>query len=356
MAAELLVVGLNHLGAAVEVREAMAKKAAETGLFNAVVRDAAGLSDCVVLSTCSRFEVYAATDAAGEARLKAMLSARAGRSLDGVLYTHRGAEAARHLLRVSAGLDSWIVGETEILGQVKAAYADAAAEKTAARAEHLVFQRALYMGKKVRAETRIVDGIASIGGAAAMLARRLFADITRRKVLVFGAGTMAESTVRHLCSKGVAGVWVANRSLDKARALAADLDGGALSLEDGFAKLKEADIIVVSTGAEGYLLDAARIREAAAGRGGRPLFLIDIALPRNIDPAAAGLPEVYLYDLDDLRRMMTESLARRKKDCDRAEAMVAAEADAFWLALNAPPLPPSARPLTRALARAAAAA
>lgn len=352
MAVEFIVVGLSHLTAAVEVREALAKKPLEAGRFNSLIKEAAGLADCVVLATCSRFEVYAAADGAGEARLVAALEARAGRSLDGVLYAHRGPAAARHLMRVASGLDSWIVGETEILGQVKAAYAEACAEKGAARAEHLAFQRALYIGKKVRSETRIVGGIASIGGAAAVLARRIFSDITQKKVLVFGAGTMAESTVRHLCSKGVDGVWVANRSLDKAQALAAELKGVALPLEEGFAKLAEADIVVVSTGAEGFLLDAARLKAAAGSRGGRPLFLIDIALPRNIDPAAAALPGVYLYDLDDLRAIMTESLAKRKKDSDRAEALVASEADEFWAALNAPPRAPAERPRTRDLARA----
>lgn len=356
MATKLLVVGLSHLTAAVEVREALAKKPHEASRFNALLKEAAGLADCVVLATCSRFEVYATTDEAGEARLVAALEARAGRSLDGVLYAHHGAAAARHLMRVTSGLDSWIVGECEILSQVKAAYADATAEKTAARAEHLAFQRALYIGKKVRSETRIVGGIASIGGAAAVLARRIFTDITEKKVLVFGAGTMAESTVRHLCSKGVRGMWVANRSLDKARALAGELHGSALSLEEGFAKLAEADIVVVSTGAEGYLLDAARLKEAAARRSGRPLFLIDIALPRNVDPAAASLPGVYLYDLDDLRAIMSESLSKRKEDCDRAEALVEAEADEFWTALNAPPRAPAERPRTRDLARACVAA
>ena len=351
MAAELLVVGLSHQTAAVEVREALVKKPEEAGRLNAALRDAAGLCDCVVVSTCSRFEVYTTADAYGEARLKAMLEARAGRSLDGILYTRRGLEAARHLMRVTSGLDSWIVGENEILGQVKTAYAAATSEKTAARAGHLAFQRALHVGKKVRSETRIVGGIASIGGAAAVLARRIFSDVAQKKVLVFGAGTMAESTVRHLCSKGVSGVWVANRSVEKARALAAELGGEALPLAEGFGRLTEADIVVVSTGAEGYLLDAAGLRDAAARRGGRPLFLIDIALPRNVDPAAASLPGVYLYDLDDLRAIMSESLSKRKEDCDRAEALVEAEADEFWTALNAPPRPPTERPRTRELAR-----
>lgn len=356
MDAQLRVVGLSHLTAAVGVREALAKRPEEAGRFNAVMKDAAGLSDCVVLATCSRFEVYTVTDDAGEARLKAALEARAGRPLEGALYAHAGPAAARHLMRVAAGLDSWIIGETEILGQAKTAYADACAEKTAGRAQHLAFQRALRVGKRVRSETGIVGGVASIGGAAAVLARRIFSDVAEKKVLVFGAGTMAESTVRHLASKGVRGMWVANRSLEKARALAEALHGEALPLEDGFAKLLEADIVVVSTGAEGWLLDAARLEAAAAARGGRPLFVIDIAMPRNVDPAAAEVPGVYLYDLDDLRRIVDESLAKRKEDCARAESLVESEAADFWRDLNAPPRAPSERPRTRDLARAAAAA
>ncbi|MBI5594862.1 MAG: glutamyl-tRNA reductase [Elusimicrobia bacterium] len=356
MAAELTVVGLSHLTAPVEVRECLAKRPEEAGRLNSVLKEDCGLADCVSVATCSRFEVYSVVDEEGLARLKAGLTARAGRELGDLLYVHRGPEAVRHLFRVTSGLDSWIVGECEILAQVKTAYSDACAERTAVRAQHLAFQRALYIGKKVRSETRIVGGIASIGGAAAVLARRIFSDIAEKKVLVFGAGTMAESTVRHLCTKGVSGVWVANRSLDKAQALAKDLHGEALPLEEGFAKLDDADIVVVSTGAKDFLLDAARLRDAAARRGGRPLFLIDIALPRNVDPAAADAPGVYLYDLDDLRRIMSESLAKRKQDCEQAEALVVAEASEFWTTLNAPPRPASERPRTRDLARAAAAA
>ncbi|MCM2304061.1 MAG: glutamyl-tRNA reductase, partial [Elusimicrobia bacterium] len=210
-----MVVGLNHSTAPVEIREAISPKPEEAGRINAVISEATGQKGVVVLSTCSRFEVYFQPDKDGEQAVLAWLNLRAGRDIGESLFIHRGADAVGHLFRVAAGLDSWIMGETEILGQCKAAYQGACAEKTANRFGHLSFQRALMVGKKVRNETRIVGGIASIGGAAAMMARSIFSDLKERVVVVFGAGTMAASSVRHLRSKGAGKLYISNRSLDK---------------------------------------------------------------------------------------------------------------------------------------------
>lgn len=339
---DLCVVGLNHATAPVAVREAVSPRPYESGRLCGAVRAALGLRDAVVLATCSRFEVYASVSAAELPGALDWFSARAGRDIRDMLYVRRGSEAVLHLFRVAAGLDSWVLGETEILGQVKAAYQAACAERTAGRAAHLAFQRALYIGKKVRNETGIVGGINSIGGAACVLAKCIFSDLKDKRILVFGAGTMAAATVRHLCAKGITGVWVANRSLEKAQALAADLGGVAMPLAEGLSRLGEADVAVFSTASDRFLLDAARARELARERGGRSLFLVDLALPRNVDPEAAKVDGICLYDIDDLSRLVRESLARRECDLSGAEALVREEGAECWARLQSAGVPRAA--------------
>ena len=332
-------VGANYRTSDASLRGALAAKPEEAGRLNAAVADAAGLDDAAVVSTCSRFEVYAGLDEAGVGRLKEALERRAGRPLGSALYVRRGEEAVRHLFRVAAGLDSWIIGETEILGQVKSAYQEACREKTAGRAIHLAFQRALFVGKKVRAETSIVGGIASIGGAAGVLARCVFKDLRDRRLLVFGAGAIASATIKHLRSKDVGRLWVANRSPERAQALARELGGEPMSLEAGFERLAEADVAVFSTGASSYLLDRDRARRISRERSGRPLFVIDLGLPRNVDPRAAEAEGVFVYDMDDLRRMMEESLKRREADIARAQAIIDDEGSECWDRVAASPDP-----------------
>lgn len=331
-----MVVGLNHSTAPVEIREAISPKPEEAGRINSVVRDATGQEGVVVLSTCSRFEVYFQPDKDGEAAVVEWLNLRAGRDIGESLFVHRDAEAVGHLFRVAAGLDSWILGETEILGQCKAAYQGACAEKTANRYGHLAFQRALMVGKKVRNETRIVGGIASIGGAAAMMARSIFSDLKERVVVVFGAGTMAASSVRHLRSKGAGKLYISNRSLDKGQALAAELGGEPVTLAEGFERLDEADIAVFSTGADSYLLDEQAARALSKRRGGRSLFIIDIAMPRNVAPEVSKAEGVYLYDIDDLKGVVQKSLAKRETDMAHAAGIVAAESADCWSRLTFP--------------------
>ena len=339
-----LVVGLNHSTAAVEVREAMAPKPHEVGRINSVIKEATRQEGVVVLSTCSRFEIYCQPDKDGEQAIVEWMSRRAGRDLGSVLYIHRDQKAVDHLFRVAAGLDSWIVGETEILGQCKAAYQGACSEKTANRYGHLAFQRALMVGKKVRGETRIVGGIASIGGAAAVMARSIFSDLKERVIVVFGAGTMAASSVRHLRSKGAGELYVSNRSLDKAQALAGELGGKPITLAEGFDRLDHADIAVFSTGADRILLDGEAALSLSRRRGGRSLFIIDIAMPRNVAPEVAQAEGVYLYDIDDLKGLVQKSLAKREEDLARAAEIVTAEGADCWGRLTHP-LPTAGRPV-----------
>lgn len=331
------VVGMSHLSTPVAVREGLAVRPGTLPAEAAALRDACRLDEAVLLGTCSRFEVYAvAADEAAAARVTSWLCARAGRDVSPFAYVHSGPDAVGHLFRVSAGLDSWIVGETEILGQVKAAYAGAQAAQTSGRVTNIVFQKAIGAGKAVRSGTRVAEGIRSVGGAAAILARKLFGENGARRVVVFGAGQMARTAAEHLIAKGVDSLTVANRTFEKASELAAALGGRAERFEEALARLDEADVAVFSTAASGFIADAGLVAAAARARGGRSLFLIDVGVPRNVDPAAASVPGVYLYDIDDLKRMVARDQESRKDAAAQADAMAAALAADAWARVTRP--------------------
>lgn len=333
----VFVAGLSHLSTPVAVREGLAVRPGTLAAEAAALKESCGLAEAVLLGTCSRFEVYAAADDAGAPeRVKAWLAARAGRPVDAFLYLHEGPAAVRHLFRVAAGLDSWIVGETEILGQVKAAYQGAQAAKTAGRVSNILFQKAIGAGKAVRSGTRIAEGIRSVGGAAAILARKLFGEGGARRVVVFGAGQMARTAAEHLIAKGVDSLTVANRTFEKGAELAEALGGRAERFEAALAGLHEADVAVFSTSSTGFVADAALVAAAAKRRGGRSLFLIDVGVPRNVDPAAGSVPGVYLYDIDDLKRMVARDQEGRKEAAAEADRMAEALAEDAWARVERP--------------------
>jgi glutamyl-tRNA reductase len=333
-----IAVGVNHETGSLQVREKIAKKPDEVGRINAEIK-ALGFKEAVFVSTCSRCEVFAVGPADGTKLLSDWFSARAGKDLSASLYAYAGRDAVRHLLRVVSGLDSWVLGETEILGQVKTAYIESGKEGATGRISNIAFQHALRVGKKVRSETKLVGGIKSIGGAAAMLARKIFASSDDKQVIIFGAGTMAETTVSHLCAKGIGGVWVANRSLENAESLANRLGGKPIGLEEGMKKLEEVDIAVFSTGARDFLLSAKDAEELSKKRKGRSLFVIDIALPRNVDPRVGDADDVYLYDLEDLRGVVKDSLTRREEGVEQAMEIVNPETNEIWGRLRTSPPP-----------------
>ncbi|MBI5243767.1 MAG: glutamyl-tRNA reductase [Elusimicrobia bacterium] len=340
MNGEFFVLGLNHATASIQERETVACKADEAGILARAVARECRLDEALVLSTCSRFEVYARADSGGQARVADWLRRKAGRNLKSALYCHEGESAVRHLMRVAGGLDSWVLGETEILGQVRSAYQQALQSKIIGRTLNLAFQRSLCAGKKVRSETAIMGGINSIGGAAALLARRIFSDLREKTILVFGAGTMAATTVRHLRSKGLRALWVANRTLSKARVLADDLGGQAMTLREGFERIVETDIAVFSLAADYWVLSAETARAVSRRRACMPLFIIDIGMPRNVEPEAASAPGVYVYDMDHLRRVVADSLACRQEDLAQACRIVEAQALDCWARITVvhPPL------------------
>lgn len=318
----LVLVGLNHLSAPVAGREKASVPRAGLAGALAELQASAGASEVLVLSTCSRLELVAVsedTDRTAGA-LRGWLVPRGADAA--ALYERRGADALRHLFRVASGLDSWILGETEILGQVKDAYRAAVEARATGPVLNRAVQRAIEAGKTIRARTGIQNGIHSIGGAAALMARRIFGDARSGRIVVFGAGEAAEAVARHLAAKDFDRLTVANRTVEKAEPLARELGGEAVSIEAGLALLSKVEVAVFSAAASEPILTAERLRRTTAGRS-RPLFVIDLGLPRNVDPLCGSVDGAYLYDLDDLKAVVRETCERKAAERDRAEVLAA---------------------------------
>ncbi len=323
-------IGISHLLAPLASRERIAVAGAEAeGVLLELKRDF-GLDEAVLLSTCSRFELYGVgekPESAREASRRWFVN-RAGREIEPALVARSGGEALSHLFRVAAGLDSWIVGESEILGQVKRAYETARASAATGPTLNRAFQSALAAGKAARSQTAIQNGVHSIGGAAAMLARSIFGPREDGAIVVFGAGDAAEAAVRHLSAKNFRRIAVANRTLDKAESLAARVGGAGVSFERGLAMLAEAEVAVFSTASAVALLEPASVAEIMRRRGGRSLFLVDLGMPRNVDPACGAVAGVFLYDLESLKGVVASSVAGKSGEKEKAEALVARAASA----------------------------
>jgi len=309
----LTLVGVSHHVAPVELRERV------TLDLGAAADLARSLGDAVCLSTCNRTELYLSGVDHGAAA--AALETLAGESLDGVLYRLHEDAAAVHLFRVAAGLDSLVPGEGEILGQVRDAYEAV----TPGPVLDKVFRQALGVGKRVRTETAIGESPASVSSAAAALAAQVFGDLRGRRVLLVGAGRIGELAAANLASRGAQIAFVANRTVESARDLAHRFGGQALTLDGIAARLGEVDVVLSSTSAPEQLID---VRDVPARRRA-PLFFIDIAVPRDLDPAIAELGGCFLYDIDDLEAVVAETLAGRRAEAERAEQLVAEEADRF---------------------------
>jgi glutamyl-tRNA reductase len=351
----LVLVGTSHHRAPVELREQLFVSAAENREL--VERLAGADAEAVVLSTCNRTELYLAhsDDEAAQARAFAELTALAGLAESEIapaLYTVTDEAAALHVFRVAAGLDSLIPGEAQILGQVRGAYEAAREVGTAGPVLHRVFRQALRVGRRVRTETAIGENPASISSAAAELAERVFGTLEGRRILVLGAGKMSDLATVNLISRGVDSVFVANRSVERAERLARRFGGRAAGLDAVEAELESADVVVASTSASGYVLSAEQVERAMRKRKGRPIFFVDIAVPRDIDPAVNEIEGCYLYDVDDLERVVEESVAGRRTEAVRAEAIVADEAERFrdWqLSLDVVPAIASLRALAESI-------
>jgi glutamyl-tRNA reductase len=329
----ILCAGLNHQHAPVEVREKFAIGGSDLGETLAAVRTIDGLAGAVILSTCNRVEFYASSVCPVRAfdGLKELLHERTG--YDAPLYFHDTPRSVRHLFRVASGLDSMVLGETEILGQVKKAYSSAA--ELGATTTHLnkLFQHAFRVAKHVRTETQITRGATSVGSVAVELAGKIFGDLSGRRIMILGAGETSERTARSLVSRGVKTVIVSNRTFDRAARLAGEIGGLAIHFDHWQNAFSDVDILICSTAAPHPIITREKLAPLLRERGGRPLFVIDLAVPRDVEPSVNELEGVFLYDIDSLEGIVRQSLEIRRGDLVRCEQMITDHVGAFvsWL-------------------------
>ena len=325
----IVVRGISHKSGTVALREALA--ALPLGRALAALREIC--PEGVVLSTCNRFELYAAAEGGGagelSSRLGRVVDSLAGRDAAASSYALEGRAAVAHLFRVACGLDSLVVGEAEILGQVKSAYEAARQAGMTDKRTNVLFQRALFVGKKVRSETGIAVGHTSVASVAVDLAERIFGSLREKEVLILGAGKMAELTSRHLASAKIGRLVVSNRTWEGARELAGRFGGEPLRWESFPAALENVDIVICSTGSERPVVTRELVAAATAARRGRSLFFIDIAMPRDVEESVHRLEHVYLYTLADLEGIARENVARRQGEFEAATRMAGAKAEEF---------------------------
>src|SRR4051794_417377 len=331
---ELIAIGASHKTAPLALRErvALTDGAAEALLGELVATPA--IAEAVAVSTCNRTELYLVVGdpVEGESVVLSALARRAGirptELLDSI-YSLRNCDAARHLYRVTSGLESMVVGESEVQGQVKRAYDLALSARTTGRMTNQLFRAALATGKRVRTETQISAGRASVASVAVDAARAALGDLARRHVLIVGAGETAELTAQALHAQGVTTMFVANRRRDRAIALAQRFGGASGSFDALPGELERADIVIASTASPHHLLGAEELADVMQARGGRPLLLVDLAVPRDIEPESGELPGVTLLDIDDLQAQVARGMSVRRRESRSAEGIVEEEIQAF---------------------------
>ena len=335
---ELLLLGVSHHTAPVDLRERVDFSMRGVSEALRALSECPSPAESVVLTTCNRAEIYVScTDTDTTQRDLARFMSRfhevPEHELEPHLYTRIGGDVARHLFRVAAGLDSLVVGEPQIFGQVKDAYAVASGEHRTGALLNKLFSWSFTVGKRVRADTGLGEGAVSVSYAGISLARKIFGSLKDLTVLVVGAGEMAELTATHLQSQQVRRIAVTSRTRARADALARKVDGMAVDWTAIDDELLEADIVITATGASTPIISASTVGRVMRARRNRPLFIIDIGLPRDVESAGGDLEQVFLYNIDDLRAIISENLARRQEQTALAEAMISAEVDAFlaWL-------------------------
>lgn len=330
---QLIVLGLNHKTAPVAVRErfSISKEGIRKGLRH--LNEYESLNEAVVLSTCNRSEMYAVVDDADEdlPTLRQFLFDLTGNEedIDPYLYTFCDEACVRHLFDVASSLDSLVIGEGQILSQVKEAYSIAREESATSTVLNTLFHRAIKTGKRVRTETRIAFNAVSVSYAAVELAREVLGGLSSSNVLIFGAGKMAELTAQHLLDKGVQKIYVANRHRAKAQELAQRFGGETVTFELAFQEATDVDVVVTSTGAPHYVVRAWDTQQLMARRKGRPLVFVDIAVPRDVDPEVAEIKGVTLYNIDDLEEVVDEHKQERQQEAMLAEKIVSEEVEAL---------------------------
>ncbi len=310
----LFCLGLSHQTATIDVRERFAVPEGQLEQADRRLAQMAGIQEGVILSTCNRTELYLVADPATFAAGTFFDEFYGNRDGSGHLYRLHSASVARHLFRVVSGLESMVVGETEIFGQVKRAYEAAVRQGVTGKILNRLFQKSFQVGKQVRSNTNIARGRVSVGSVAVDLAERIFGDLAGCKIMILGAGETSEKTARAFHARGARQIFVSNRSFERAQALAESMGGRAIGFDSWEQEFRDLDIIVSSTAAPHFLITAERLAEVLHGRRDAPLFIIDLAVPRDIDPAVHQQDGVYLYDLDSLQRMAELTLVGRQKE------------------------------------------
>lgn len=334
---KILCLGLSHQTAPVEMREKFAIADADLEQVASALGAIEGVEETVIVSTCNRVELYAAATRA-EPVLEAMsqlLHERAGvhRYDENLFYKHDSPQSIRHLFRVVSGLESMVLGETEIFGQVKKAYSAAASRGRTARHLNKLFQRAFNVAKEVRSKTQITRGSVSVGSVAVDLAEQIFGDLGNCKVMILGAGETSEQTARSLLSRGARSIFVANRSYERAAMLAKQMGGAAVHFDQWDRHFQEIDILIGSTAAPHAIVTRSNLEPVMEQRRNRPLFVIDLAVPRDVEAAVNDLEGVYLYDIDSLQAIADQSLEIRRKELHTCEHLIERHVGAFseWM-------------------------
>lgn len=351
---QLYLLGLSHKTAPVEVREKLALAPERLPQALQFLCRRSGVQEAAILSTCNRAEIYVVGDEKAGAHLDNFLDEFhhvSARTLQDSLYRGYDAQSARHLFRVASGVESLVLGESEILGQIKSAFEMARESGTSSKVLDELFRRAIACGKRTRTETAIGRGALSVGSASVELAKQIFGPLAGHTILILGAGKMSARTAKTLVASGARYVMVANRTFEKAQELAAQFgpEGQAIRWDEFPQRLAEADIVIASTRAPGHIVKASHVAQAMRVRRHRPLFLVDIAVPRDIDPQAHHLDNVFVYDIDDLQGVVNANLAQRTLELPLVENIIESEVQNWekWYRAR------RAQPVMAALARRA---
>ncbi|HWR73831.1 MAG TPA: glutamyl-tRNA reductase [Nitrospirota bacterium] len=330
----IVIVGLNHKTAPVDVREKLSfpESTVPDSLRELMSYD--GIKESLIISTCNRVEIYASVEDSekGIEQVKRFIAGHHGLSreiLETSLYVHPDAQGVRHVFRVASSLDSLVVGEPQILGQLKDAFDAALKAKTTSTVLNKLLKKAISVAKRVRTETRLAEGAVNISFAAVELARKIFGALEEKSVMLLGAGEMAELAARHLLNNGVKTIMVANRTFERAVDLANEFKGSAVRFEDFPAEMVMADILICSTGAPHYVVNNEMVTKAMKLRRHNPIFLIDISVPRNIDPSVDRIDSVYLYNVDDLQGVVDTNVQGRQQEAEKAEEIVTQEVETY---------------------------
>lgn len=333
-----VVIGLNHKTADVDLREKLAFNGPKLEEGIRQIRELPEIMETVIVSTCNRVEIYLTVKDVGKAfeAIKdffvRFFDIRK-ESLDNALYLYDDMQAVRHIFRVSSSLDSMVVGEPQILGQLKDAFEFALERKTTGVLLNRLLKKSISVAKRVRTETKIAENAVSISFAAVELAKKIFDDLSTKAFMLLGAGEMAELAAKHMINNGVKDIVIANRTYETGCNLAKEFNGRAIKFEDYLNELVHADILLCSTGAQKYVLMKNQMQQVMKERKNRPVFLIDISVPRNIDPEINDLNNVYLYDVDDLKGVVDTNILERRKEAKKAEDIIEEEIETFkkWL-------------------------